>query len=54
MNQTLIYWRRWIIITCTKNIVNGAMFDYNEVCRKISAVFKDHLMRVDMYLDHRG
>jgi hypothetical protein len=37
-----------------KNIVNGALFDYNAVRRKISAVFNGGLVRLDMYLEERG
>jgi len=43
-----------ILKSAQKDIVNGALFDYNAVCKKISLVFDDHLVRVDMYLEHRG
>ena len=43
-----------ILKSAQKNIVNGAPFDYNGVRTKIYAVFEDHLVRLDMYLEERG
>ena len=43
-----------ILKSAQEDIVNGALFDYNAVCRKIYAVFEDHLVRLDMYLEERG
>ena len=43
-----------ILKSAQEDIVNGALFDYNAVRTKIYAVFEDHLVRLDMYLEERG